>query len=214
MSHPVPDHPEYRRDQRPDILQRCQHGQQQHRAGLDHDVPAEHKRLDLKRPGGEQIGRPLKAVVADAEWRERGSPRRFLQDARSLQDSMTRFTTCLPFSLFFLGKLPGWPQSSAGDTCVNPDRGMPEERSCGLRLKARYGRASARASVIVRDEIFSGVHRTCSQKPSLFGFHHDAERTMTKMTFVAAALVAAAAYSTEASAARSNAASRQAQPAT
>jgi hypothetical protein len=68
--------------------------------------------------------------------------------------------------------------------------------------------------VIARDEIFLGVHRTCSQKPSLFGFHHDAERTMTKMTFIAAALVAAAAYTTEASAARSNAASRHTQPAT
>jgi hypothetical protein len=43
---------------------------------------------------------------------------------------------------------------------------------------------------------------------------HDAERTMTKMTFIAAALVAAAAYTTEASAARSNAASRHIQPAT
>jgi hypothetical protein len=91
---------------------------------------------------------------------------------------------------------------------------MPEDHSCGWRLEARYRRTSARASVIARDEIFSGVHRTCSQKPSLFGFHHDAERTMTKMTFVAAALVAAAAYATEASAARSNVASRQNQPAT
>ena len=36
---------------------------------------------------------------------------------------------------------------------------------------------------------------------------------MTKMTLIAAALVAAAAYATEASAARSNAASRQTQPA-
>jgi hypothetical protein len=72
---------------------------------------------------------------------------------------------------------------------------------------------SARASVIARDEIFSGVRRTCSQKPRLFGFQHDAERTMTKMTFVAAALVAAAAYATEASAARSNVASRQTQAA-
>jgi hypothetical protein len=37
---------------------------------------------------------------------------------------------------------------------------------------------------------------------------------MTKLTFVAAALVAAAAYTSEASAARSNVASRQAQAAT
>lgn len=37
---------------------------------------------------------------------------------------------------------------------------------------------------------------------------------MTKMTFIAAALVATAAYATEASAARSNVASRQTEPAT
>lgn len=37
---------------------------------------------------------------------------------------------------------------------------------------------------------------------------------MTKMTFIAAALVAIAAYATEASAARSNVASRQTEPAT
>jgi hypothetical protein len=68
--------------------------------------------------------------------------------------------------------------------------------------------------VIARDEIFSGVSRTCSQKPSLFDFDYDAERTMTKMTFIAAALVAAAAYATEASAARSNVAPRHNQNAT
>jgi hypothetical protein len=67
--------------------------------------------------------------------------------------------------------------------------------------------------VITRDEIFSGVSRTCSQKPRLFGFEHHAEKTMTKFTFVAAALVAAAAYATEASAARSNIAPRQNQAA-
>ena len=48
----------------------------------------------------------------------------------------------------------------------------------------------------------------------MFGFQHHAEKTMTKITFVAAALVAAAAYTTEASAARNNAASRYTQPAT
>ena len=47
----------------------------------------------------------------------------------------------------------------------------------------------------------------------MFGFDHCAERTMTKLTFVAAALVAAATYTTEASAARGNAASRHTQPA-
>jgi hypothetical protein len=48
----------------------------------------------------------------------------------------------------------------------------------------------------------------------LFGFEHHAEKTMTKFTFVAAALVAAAAYATEASAARSNVAPRHNQAAT
>jgi hypothetical protein len=47
----------------------------------------------------------------------------------------------------------------------------------------------------------------------LFGFCHDAEKTMTKLTLVAAALVAAAAYTTEASAARSNVAPRHTQSA-
>jgi hypothetical protein len=71
----------------------------------------------------------------------------------------------------------------------------------------------ARASVIARDEIFSQLSRTCSQKPRLFGFEHPAEKTMTKFTFVAAALVAAGAYATEASAARNNVAPRQSQAA-
>ena len=97
VTHAVPDHPEHRRDQGADILQRGEHGQQQHRAGLDHDVPAEHQRLDLERPGGEQIGRPLKAIVSDAEWREDGSPR------RSTQDAITRFTACPALFLFFSG---------------------------------------------------------------------------------------------------------------
>jgi hypothetical protein len=74
--------------------------------------------------------------------------------------------------------------------------------------------SGARATVITRDEISSGVFRTCYQKPRLFGFEHHAEKTMTKFTFVAAALVAAAAYATEASAARSNVASRQTPAAT
>jgi hypothetical protein len=45
----------------------------------------------------------------------------------------------------------------------------------------------------------------------LFGFITMWRKPMTKLTFVAAALVAAAAYATEASAARSNVAPRHAQ---
>ena len=122
MPDPVPDHPEYRRDQGPDILQRCEHGQQQHRAGLNHDVPAEHKRLYLKRPGGEQIGGPLKAVVADVEWRKRGNPR------GSAQDAMTRFTA-FPALLFVLcGKESRLRQRNADDAGVNRNRGIRHAR--------------------------------------------------------------------------------------
>ena len=83
-----------------------------------------------------------------------------------------------------------------------------------MTRNADWADSRARASVIARDEIFSRLSRTCSQKPGLFGFEHHAEKTMTKFTFVAAALVAAAAYATEASAARSNVAPRQNQAAT
>ena len=44
----------------------------------------------------------------------------------------------------------------------------------------------------------------------MLGFCHHVEKTMTKMTIVAAALVAAAAYTSEAAAARSNVAPRHA----
>ena len=45
-------------------------GEQQHRAGLHHDVPAQDDRLHLERPGGEEIGGPLEAEAADAEGGE------------------------------------------------------------------------------------------------------------------------------------------------
>ncbi len=48
----------------------------------------------------------------------------------------------------------------------------------------------------------------------MLGFCHHVEKTMTKMTIVAAALVAAAAYTSEAAAARSNLAPRHAAAAT
>ena len=117
MPDAVPDHAEYRRDQCPDILQRCEHGKQKHRTGLDQDVPAEHKRLHLERPGGEQIGRPLKTIVADVEWRERGSPR------GSAQDAMTRFTS---FPALFLGSFGTASLSGnvATTTPVSTARGM------------------------------------------------------------------------------------------
>ena len=71
----VADHAEHRRHQRADIAERSEHREQQHRSGLDQHIPAENQRLHLERPGGEQIGRPLEAVVPDAKGSERGRPR-------------------------------------------------------------------------------------------------------------------------------------------
>jgi hypothetical protein len=52
------------------------------------------------------------------------------------------------------------------------------------------------------------------QEPNFSGSRNKWRKPMTKLTIMAAALVAAAAYASEASAARSNPASRHAQPAT
>ena len=75
----VPDavahHAEHRRHQRADITAATQHREQQYRPGLDQHVPAEDERLHLERPRGEQIGGPLKTIISDAEWCERGRPR-------------------------------------------------------------------------------------------------------------------------------------------
>src|SRR5581483_4625024 len=101
----VADHAEHRCNQRPDILQGSEDGEQQHRAGLDHDVPAEHERLDLERPGGEEIGRPLKAIAADAEWRERGD------SCSSAQVATTRVTA---FPALVLNLLVGMHASGGG----------------------------------------------------------------------------------------------------
>jgi len=88
----------------------------------------------------------------------------------------------------------------------------------GLAARKRTPRRdrspSARGSVIARDEIIPGVHRTWSQEPGFAGFTDVWRTPMTKLTFVAAALIAAAAYSAQASAAGSNAASRRGQAAT
>jgi hypothetical protein len=83
MPDAVADHPEQWRDQGSPVIERGQHGEQQHRPGLDHHVPAEDERLHLERPGGEQIGRPLKAIIADAKGSERGFPRNPAQGATS-----------------------------------------------------------------------------------------------------------------------------------
>lgn len=98
MAHAVADHAEHRGDQCPDELERGKHGQQEHRAGLDQDVPAEHQRLDLERPGGEQVGRPLEAIIANAKWRECRRPRGCAQDA------MTRVTAILCLVFFFCAR--------------------------------------------------------------------------------------------------------------
>ena len=77
----IAHHPEHRRNQRADIAERGEQGEQQHRAGLDQHVPAEDQRLHLERPGGEQICGPLEAVIPDAERGERGRPRDLAQSS-------------------------------------------------------------------------------------------------------------------------------------
>ena len=86
----VANHAEHRRHQRADITKRSEHREQQYRSGLDQHVPAEDQRLHLERPRGEQIGGPLKTIISDAEWCERGRPR------GPAQVSMPRFIAFHP----------------------------------------------------------------------------------------------------------------------
>ncbi len=58
---------EHRRGKRAEELQRAEGGEPQHRAGVDHHVPAENDRLHLERPRREEVGGPLEAEAADAE---------------------------------------------------------------------------------------------------------------------------------------------------
>src|SRR6266568_5873360 len=83
MTDTVADDAEHRGHQRADITERCKHREQQHRPGLDQHVPAEDQHLHLESPRGEQIGGPLKTIIPDPEWRERGRPREVAQDALS-----------------------------------------------------------------------------------------------------------------------------------
>jgi hypothetical protein len=63
-----------------------------------------------------------------------------------------------------------------------------------------------------RENIFpleeSGAAAPLRQKPSFFGFLHNMEKTMTKVTILSAALIAAAAFTTQAMAASNDAAAR------
>jgi hypothetical protein len=68
--------------------------------------------------------------------------------------------------------------------------------------------------VMARDEIIPVVRRSRSWEPDLPGFRSLWRKPMTKLTFMVAALVAASAYTSEASAARSHVASRHAQATT
>ena len=63
----IAQHPEHRRGEGAELLQRGEGGEEQHRAGVDHHVPAEDERLHLERPRGEQVGGHLEAEAADAE---------------------------------------------------------------------------------------------------------------------------------------------------
>src|SRR4051794_26517881 len=96
MTNAVADHAKHRGNQGADVSERCKQRQQQHRSGLDQYIPAENQRLHLESPGGEQIGRPLKAIIPDAEGRERGMPRGLAQN------SMPRFIAFhLPFFIIY-----------------------------------------------------------------------------------------------------------------
>lgn len=70
------------------------------------------------------------------------------------------------------------------------------------------------ASVLARDEIIPLSLGYRSWEPDLPGFRTLWRKPMTKLTFMVAALVAASAYTSEASAARSHVASRHAQATT
>src|SRR5439155_5238698 len=124
VTDPVADDAEHRRYQRPDIAERGEQGKQQDRPGLDQHVPAENERFHLERPRGEQIGRPLKAVIPDTERCERGRSRGVAQDA------LSRFIAVHP-ALFLVMqnwiasrarrfKQPTWPCRGARATAASP----------------------------------------------------------------------------------------------
>ena len=81
MANAVTGHAEHRGNQRADKAERGIQRQHQHRSGLDQHIPAEDQRLHLERPGGEQVGWPLKAIIPDPERGERGRPRRLAQNS-------------------------------------------------------------------------------------------------------------------------------------
>lgn len=85
MADAVADHAEHRRHQRADITKRSEHREQQYRAGLTNTYQPRISVPSFERPRGEQIGGPLKTIISDMEWCERGRPR------RPAQVSMPRF---------------------------------------------------------------------------------------------------------------------------
>jgi len=109
-----------------------------------------------------------------------------------------------PGSLGVGQELPLHMSASDNQTCVGVPI-FPEHRI--VRTPQPSGRC-ARDPLMRCDEIFQVDRCTWFREPSLLGFCHHVEKTMTKMTIVAAALVAAAAYTSEAAAARSNVAPR------
>src|SRR3990172_9605412 len=64
---PVAQHPVHRREESAQEQQRAERGEQEHRAGLHHHVPAQDDRLHLERERCEEVGGPLEAEAADAE---------------------------------------------------------------------------------------------------------------------------------------------------
>ena len=69
---------------------------------------------------------------------------------------------------------------------------------------------ATRASLKARDETFPKPARTSHKESRFLGFCHHMEKTMTKVTFVSAALIAAAVFTTQAVAAHSDVATRHA----
>ena len=174
----VADHAEHRGDQRADEIERGEHRQQQHRAGLDQHIPAENQRLHLERPGGEQIGGPLETVISDTEGCQRGRPRELAQIP------VPRFIAFHP-ALFLVSpekpifprrkSLPGsWTQRSVAVACVNrasharrtfthppfgrrldrrqaaPQASSPDRRSRSTSAPPSWINATARPPVLAR----------------------------------------------------------------
>src|SRR5439155_16298505 len=95
---PVAEHAEHGRGQRAEKGQGSEGGEEEHRAGVDHDVPAEDERLHLERPGGKEVGGKLEAEAADPEDSQDQRSRTLLVECgqeATLQDAPRAYTNLL-----------------------------------------------------------------------------------------------------------------------